>query len=95
MLVFGLIYGNWKWNFVWNESHLTSQTVEEIELLMLLADISPVLDISDNKRWIPEQSRLFSMQSTYKFLLNRVDYNVIDGNVVNVLINFGQMMFLP
>ncbi|MCH83293.1 ribonuclease H protein [Trifolium medium] len=67
----------WFWKLLWPEALLPEQQHAVAELQLLLCDIHP-LNRPDRRRWIPNQSGEFMVNSAYASLLSRGEGQIID-----------------
>ncbi|PNX67256.1 hypothetical protein L195_g055531, partial [Trifolium pratense] len=73
--------GRWSWNLLLPAELLPVEEVAVASLFELLANVHPVKDKEDRRRWIPYSSGIFSVHSAYIFLQNQDDSMVLNDNV--------------
>jgi hypothetical protein len=61
------------------------ETAAEAGLKLLLADVRPCLGREDRRKWISDKSCMFTVHSTYSFLLDRVVEEAIDDEILRVI----------
>jgi hypothetical protein len=64
---------SWNWNFGWLIALSNNDLATFHELSLLLEQVQPGVANSDRRRWIPHPACVFTVKSTYVFLLNRSD----------------------
>jgi hypothetical protein len=76
---------DWRWNFVWSSGLTDIEKASADELFLLLEQLRPRRDISDRRKWIPHVTGLFSVNSTYISLLNRLELEALHSNTTLAL----------
>ncbi|XP_045809935.1 uncharacterized protein LOC123904295 [Trifolium pratense] len=74
----------WVWNFLWSEELPIEQQQAAADLQLLLFDVQPK-NKPDGRRWIPNQSGEFSVNSAYSSLLSRGKRRINDEFLVDAI----------
>ncbi|MCI05958.1 ribonuclease H protein, partial [Trifolium medium] len=74
----------WVWNFVWSEELPIEQQGAAADLQLLLFDVQPK-NKPDRRRWIPNQSGEFSVNSAYASLLSHGERKINDEILVDAI----------
>jgi hypothetical protein len=75
----------WSWNFDWRSVLSETENASAHELLLLLDHFRPRRDMGDRRKWIPHAAGMFSVNSAYVSLLNRLEMEAIDSNTLLAL----------
>jgi hypothetical protein len=75
----------WNWNFDWSEALLDNEITTFLELSLLLEQVYPGLGISDRRRWSPNEAGVFTVKSTYMYLLYRSGPDQLEPSVEQAL----------
>ncbi|MCI01226.1 putative ribonuclease H protein, partial [Trifolium medium] len=71
---------SWSWNLSWTATLSVEETAAAGELLLILEEIKPCMDVVDRRKWIPQAAGSFSVQSSYTVMQNLFVMDDIDIN---------------